>query len=536
MYRETKDRTHPWSVQEFEKDRKEQFDCAAKIINALEFDINVLVNAPVKSGKRQIAEIVALGYHDMDPLNKQYFITALNRLDTKEQIGELSKYNLDVIVLSIEKDSKNLIQKLSAVKNPNNIIVHFDESDYGTGIKNLFAKVFDICKKKRIKLVCYSATNEEAKNSGFAKVAKVIEMVPNPLYKGAGWFLDMNLIYEPKPFFDGTNITQHGKEIIDWWPSQPDKPIAILRLTGGDKDRGLYKDFMHSSKKSFLTKNNIDCKFVDGSNSFDWMDEYKNLLEAYSENGTRTLLVINQTCTRSTELGFHKHLAFLHDHRPNESNYSTLAQAYLRVAHYHQTGHRINIYGEREVFELAAGRITKEDFSGKLSSRMNRNITKIGKRLSKDEIHWYRPEDFITNQTILTKPDKLKEEIQSIWNRHIDNAKKPGAFNSGNVYKGQDEARVKLKLSRDNHEFLKEETNESLDNITTTKRHCFVYETEDAMGGGTGATSTTTTKRHGLENIKCAVRVYSLFHDGITEDVDKETTSHATTDKSVFQT
>ena len=535
-YRTIEERVHPWTYHEFEKDRKEQVECAVEIIKALDYNSNVLVSAPVKSGKRQIAEIVALAYAKEGNQNEHYFITALNRLDTKKQIDELSKYNLDVIVLGVQRDSRNLIQKLSAVKNPNNIIVHFDESDYGTGIKNLFAKVFDICRKKGIKLVCYSATNEEAENSGFANVAKVIEMVPNALYKGAGWFLDMNLIYEPKPFFDGTNITQHGKEIIDWWLSQPDKPIAILRLTGGDKDRGLYKDFMHSSKKSLLTKNNIDYKFVDGSNSFDWMDEYKSLLEAYSEYGTRTLLVINQTCTRSTELGFHKHLAFLHDHRPNESNYSTLAQAYLRVAHYHQTGHRINIYGEREVFELAAGRITKEEFSGKLSSRMNRNITKTGKRLSKDEIHWYRPEDYITNPTILTNPDKLKEEIQSIWNRHIDNAKKPGAFASGNVYKGQDEAKIMLKLSRDNHEFLKEETNESLDNITTTKRHCFVYEnvkaSEDAIGGGTSATSTTTTKRH----IEGVVRVYSLFHDGIPEVVDKETTSHATTDKSVFQT
>lgn len=527
MYRTLKDRVHPWTVQEFDADRNEQFNCADEIVSALDHNTNVLVKAPVKSGKRQIAEIVALIYGQKDQLNKHYFITALNRLDTKSQIDELSKYNLDVVVLGVQKDSRNLIQKLTAAQNPNNIIVHFDESDYGTGIKNLFAKVFEICKKRRIKLVCYSATNEEAENSGFADVAKVIEMVPNALYKGAKWFLDNDLVKEPEAFYDGEKITEHGKEIVNWWLVQQDKPIAILRLTGGDKDKGLYNAFRHSSKKSLLTKNNIDCVFIDGFNSFDWMEEYKNLLESYEENGTRTLLVINQTCTRSTELGFHKHLAFLHDYRPNESNYSTLAQAYLRVAHYHPQGHEIVVYGEKEVFQLAAGLITKEEFSGKLSSRMNKQVAKVGEKLAEDERHWFRPgnrpEDYITDPTILTDPERLREEINRIWNEHIVQAKTPGSFASGKVYHGHSKAKVDLKIS---------ESTKNLESLTR----------DVAVGFGGSEKSTITTKRHGLENIKSTdgtgfkVRVYSVFHDGTKEKIETDIVAHTTSDKSVFQT
>lgn len=502
MYRTIEERQHPWTIQEFNTDRNEQFNCASDIVMALDYNTNVLVNAPVKSGKRQIAEIVALIYGQKDPLNRHYFITALNRLDTKTQIEELSKYNLDVVVLGVQKDSRNLIQKLTAAQNPNNIVVHFDESDYGTGIKNLFAKVFEICKKRRIKLVCYSATNEEAENSGFADVAKVIEMIPNSLYKGARWFLDNNLIKEPDAFYDGEKITEHGKEIIDWWLTQQNKPIAILRLTGGEKDKGLYNSFRHSSKKSLLTKNNIDCVFVDGFNSFDWMEEYKNLLESFEENGTRTLLVINQTCTRSTELGFHKHLAFLHDYRPNESNYSTLAQAYLRVAHYDPQGHEIVVYGEKEVFQLAAKLITKEEFSGKLSMRINKKFSKSG-NLSSDPTHYFRPG--VKLCILGLDLDQQKKKIKEIWNSQIEDANKNFRINKWNE---KVDPRLEFKIDPKTNR-IKEIKSEALGGeTTTTKRHLMKYQNEDYM------------------------LVETLFHDGTKQGADS--TEHKTSDKSVY--
>jgi len=512
MYRKLEEREHPWTIQEFDTDRNEQFNCASEIVTALDYNTNVLVKAPVKSGKRQIAEIVALIYGQKDPLNKHYFITALNRLDTKSQIEELSKYNLDVVVLGVQKDSRNLIQKLTAAQNPNNIVVHFDESDYGTGIKNLFAKVFEICKKRRIKLVCYSATNEEAENSGFADVAKVIEMTPNALYKGAKWFLDNDLVKDPEAFYDGENITDHGKEIIDWWLAQTDKPIAILRLTGGEKDKGLYNSFRRSSKKSLLTKNNIECVFVDGFNGFDWMDEYKNLLESFEENGTRTLLVINQTCTRSTELGFHKHLAFLHDYRPNESNYSTLAQAYLRVAHYHPQGHKIVVYGEKEVFQLAAGLITKEEFSGKLSSRMNKRTVKTGKLL-KEEWHYFRLEEPLSIVGLTL--EQQKEKITEIWENQIKEAN--DKFSSTVLEKWNEKISTKLLFKTD------EKTNKLIEFNNKSM----------GMGGNNGI----TTKRHLFRyKNKNEILVETIFHDGERNETEKDITSHKTSDKSVFQT
>jgi hypothetical protein len=361
-------------------------------------------------------------------------------------------------------------------------------------------------------LVCYSATNEEAENSGFADVAKVIEMTPNALYKGAKWFLDNDLVKDPEAFYDGENITQHGKEIIGWWLAQTDKPIAILRLTGGEKDKGLYNSFRRSSKKSLLTKNNIECVFVDGFNEFDWMDEYKNLLESFEENGTKTLLVINQTCTRSTELGFHKHLAFLHDYRPNESNYSTLAQAYLRVAHYHPQGHKIVVYGEKEVFQLAAGLTTKEEFGGKLSSRMNKQVTKTGKLL-KEEEHYFRPKETL-NIVGLTL-EQQKEKITEIWENQIKEAN--DKFSSTVLEKWNEKISTKLLFKTD------EKTNKLIEFNNQSM----------GMGGNNGI----TTKRHLFRyKNKNEILVETIFHDGEKNETEKDITSHTTSDKSVFQT
>jgi hypothetical protein len=547
-YRPIDARTHPWTVKEFETDRKEQADCGTRIVNALEKNTNVLVSAPVKSGKRQIAEYVALTYAAPDKPCTHYFITALNRRDAKVQLAELERYprpdeGMKTVIL-VGKQLKDLLHKLGSASNTNNIIVHFDESDYGTGIKNMFAQVFGVCKRRSIKLICYSATNEEAESSGFAEKAEHVAMVPNKLYKGAKWFLDNDLVHEPQAFYDSKAkaITPHGWEVIDWWLTQPNKPMAILRLTGGDKDKGLYSLFENSPGLGTLARKNIICKFVDGHRDFDWMNGHESPLQIYEKDGVRTLIVINQTCTRSTELGFHEHVAFLHDHRPNESHYSTLAQAYLRVAHYHSVGYKVRVYGEKAVFQLHAGEIQKEEYNGKLSQRMIKNTTKAGLKLADAEIHWYKPVDDITDPAILTDAEKLKEKIQSIWNQHITNAKTPGAFASGKVYQGFDKAKPKFKRSKTNPNILKEITGKGLDSTTTTKRHCFIYQNVDAdksaMGGGVGAKSTTTKKRHGFKNVdgpEYKVIVYSLFHDGTMENVVEDNTVHTTTNKSAFQ-
>jgi hypothetical protein len=514
----TENRVHPWTVEEFQKDRKEQFDCATQIVTALEYNSNVLVTAPVKSGKRQIAEIVAMIYGNREGANNRHcFITALNRIDTKNQIEELSKYNLDVVVLAKTKDRRNLKQKLDLASDPNNIIVHFDESDYGTGIKNLFRDVFDVCKKRKIKLVCYSATNEEAAKSGFADVAKTIKMVPNELYKGAEWFLDNDLVHDPQPFFDGKDITPHGEVITNDWLTS-NKPLAILRLAGGEKDNGLYSAFKSSSAQAWLTQHKIRVECIDGNNPFDWMSEYERLVSDFQKLQVRTLLVINQTCSRSTELGFHKHLEFLHDYRNGESNYGTLAQAYLRVAHYHPEGHRIHVYGNKDVFELAAGRISHEDYNGKLGARISKQTTKAGNALAQSEEHWYTPEEKLDISGMSL--EKQEAEIREIWNRQIQLA--IDNFNYNKDSEGK-EKRTRKEVDKR----LKFELDESgtrwkapkypalgrgtLDNVTTTKRHIFTYKNDTE------------------------IIVRSVFHDGTKEDVE-ESTTHSTSQNSVFQT
>ena len=91
----------------------------------------------------------------------------------------------------------------------------------------------------------------------------------------------------------------------------------------------------------------------------------------------RILILINQTCTRSTELGFHEILGIWHDGVRNEAPYNTLAQSQQRVNHYYngKFENYIHVYGSKAVWELAAGRISYSEFiaktNRKISSRIN---------------------------------------------------------------------------------------------------------------------------------------------------------------------
>ena len=119
--------------------------------------------------------------------------------------------------------------------------------------------------------------------------------------------------------------------------------------------------------------------FADGNKPFDWSPDETGDWHGYVNCGTKTMIVICQTCTRSTEVGFHKHIYAWHDYYdPQVTPLATALQAILRVAHYDVEGHKIRLACHVTDLQIEAGIKTKADRAGGLiSSRVS--LTPEGK-------------------------------------------------------------------------------------------------------------------------------------------------------------
>lgn len=358
---------------EFCRKFKEQWDFAAQIEST---DKHCVVKAPVKSGKRIMVE--ALTRRSRDERGKaaeqHVFLTSLNRKDTKKQLEELEKSGVVCWVISGQKQAKRAmrgLEKLGRKGTP--VVIHFDESDYGTAARQLLSGVWRVGIGLGFKFVCYSATNEEIQFSDFAKDRAIaLGFTPHPNYRGARFYLQRGLVFEAEPFFYDNEPTKQALEAMEFFVSS-DKAISVLRAVGNYNNLKGSEEF-----EDFLRDYKVKPLFIDGSNPFVWEEDYKPLIKDYEKLDIRYLLVINQTCTRSTEVKFHKHIAFWHDYRGPNAAYNTCHQAFLRVAHYYEGSgpeNEIRVYAIPEVFRLAAQEISQEDFCAatgrKLSGRVD---------------------------------------------------------------------------------------------------------------------------------------------------------------------
>lgn len=402
-------------INEFKTERAEQYKCAMDVRAHLNAGRRaVLVCAPVKSGKREVAQILSLEDHIgiAGGMHRQhFFLTSLNRVDSKVQLKEHKQYGLVPDVLDKKKTAQAIAAKLNAIVDPSKVVVHFDESDYGTGNDQLFAKIFPKLQARGMSFIGYSATNEEAMFSSFGRTAAKVTFTPHVNYRGAGYFLDQNLVVDSKAFYEGGVLTAQAHEALKHWV-EGTKALAILRLPSDRRSNAgaSFVDFEKASNSGELRElgrdYHVKLRFVDQNRPFDWYEGHKSLLHDFEDRLTRTLLVINQTCSRSTELGFHEHLAFLHDYRPGESDYAAMAQAMLRPCHYHEVGHQIRIYGRKDVFELAAQRISYVAYAGKLGQRVS-GATAAVPQLSS------RPAEFRMYERKLLSHDAAA--IQAAW-------------------------------------------------------------------------------------------------------------------------
>ena len=443
----------------FRLNRTEQYNTSVELRRLLLTCKCIVLYAEEKSGKRVIKEITCLMGNRLE---KHYYICALSRKDVITQLEELETYGLTSICVNRRNKSNDVVIKLTIdVNNPNiqKIIIHLDECDYGSGATQNLSYITTYAKNQdKIKLIYYSATPEEALMSvRFLDDEdinhSVIRFTPNNDYRGSKWFLDHNLVDESSEFFDYPKLVNEGllrfkPQGIEYLNSmvkyslqneaENKNFIGILRLTGKYDGKQLFKTFKKHVYN--LTINNrtelnnvaminelINWIFIYSDKSLKWdkQQDIKGLLV----NGKINIFVIEQTCSRSTELcGYFKnHQGFYHDYRCNvlKKSYNTLSQAYGRIKHYK--------------YAIINGRLCEVMWNGRIAIRKlvfetNCDPSKLDQfKKVADRIQSKRSKDVEVETEICQSLNEAERFIRTTINNHY---RIPTNFNETHIING----------------------------------------------------------------------------------------------------
>lgn len=360
-----------------------------QIYNAItEGKKHILLKAPVKSGKKIITQ--GTTFHLKDTY-QHYYCVSLNRKDVRKQQVDLEAYGVKMALTFNNTLTNESIEAIRAcLRSGKSAVLHVDECDYGSGKKQQLSKLYNHFKdNENVIIILYSATPEEVTLSETIKgeTFEEINYYPPPHYRGAAWFLSNGLVHEAKDFvdWDKMDITDHGKQVLSCMSRE--RNVGVVRITKkpkGKKFKDLKDDDVFKNKVRYYCRSiqhptaDLSITWLDQNSEFDW--EREDTWKFKINNDHFHIYVIDMTCCRGTDLKYaHPRLAFWHDCRPaKKSSYNTLAQAFLRPAHFHETGHHIHIYADVNVFKLAANKITPQEYSkyGKISTRTTRTYTK----------------------------------------------------------------------------------------------------------------------------------------------------------------
>lgn len=397
---------HPMSVIAFQENRPEQFDFVTK---ELVKTPKAIISMPVKSGKRVVVQCEArldMGFKE-DGNVKHIFATSFKRNDCNEQMIEMEKYGIKVFcggkLRELPEHVKTLLERGETP------VLHYDESDFGTGDVQMASSVFTRLVNlpddgwEKLKVRCYSATNEEAIYSPFADECKILEPTMPTTFRHAPWFLEKGLVEEAEEFWcsDTQTFSPQALSALAQW-KHDDKPFAVVRFAASRGERNThYNSVKHSKKfKDDLHAMGIDfVKFVDNRTPFYWGKDHKNP-EGWGavDKSRKMLLVLNQMCIRSTEVGFHPLISFWHDFRGGHNTpYSTCAQAMFRVNHYDYEANpeawdspevNIKVYACLDSFRFAAGQINEEEYKRRTNRKLSIRIGDKNTDLSRNPDHY----------------------------------------------------------------------------------------------------------------------------------------------------
>ena len=387
----------PWPVSIFEQQRPHLTNFVRESIVPRLDDPEcrrIIVRAPVKCGKREMVEYIAMRDSVDRPTRVHAFLSAWHRKADEDQRMELSTQNMKVFSITIQKKVEEVIAWIRKQRlQRKSIVLHLDECDYGSGSKQVLSKVWEAVRNiQSITNILYSATPEEVLYSGevddegmrvmmdeMFQEGERIEYTPPEGYCGPARFLQEGLVNEALPFFekedDSFVLSQQGKKIVSdlRWAmlTNPSRNMVVLRLS--------YYDSGAAADKK---KNKSIYQFLRNISSFPELSDFLIVVDKADDMGIKhsqitpekiqwsvpnywrrqssgipILIVIDQTSSRSTEWACHDRIFATHDFR-NVVQYSTISQAQERVNHYEQRygGFQpIQVYGHMRTFKLSAG-------------------------------------------------------------------------------------------------------------------------------------------------------------------------------------
>lgn len=411
-----------WDIAKFERERSHLCDWLKNTVITKGIEKGkrrIAIYAPVKSGKKQMVEFLALR-NQKNTKHIHIFLTAWHRTADEDQRDELKHYVSEVlsgITCKKIEDYKAKIRK-HAIMPDVTLTIHIDECDYGSAHNQLLGQIWKEWRAApNITFILYSATPQELLFSGEIDDDQMMEELKNGVwfkydppeaFCGPEKFLRENLVSEARPFFEKAHeagehqlrLTDQARQIIaalcehikvDIEKRQRDKTwkirnILMLRMCCETEDNEKTKS--KKSKKAihqFVENLHMFPELVEANCHFiiDKGDEKKapssmsHLCVAQTVqwsnpvfwNGitdSRPVIIINdQTCSRSTELAAHDRIFAYHDYRPTIT-FSVGSQAFERQNHYPEkysgVFQPIRIYCHVNTMRLSAGQISYKEY------------------------------------------------------------------------------------------------------------------------------------------------------------------------------
>jgi hypothetical protein len=397
-----KDGKTGWSIAQFEAYRP---DLTEFIKQKIQPHIDsgeckrLLIRAPVKSGKREQVEYIAMRDFSKNPQRVHAFISAFHRTADNDQRAELKLHNLNVFSIITKTKADEFLDwfalQIAAGKH---VVVHLDESDFASGNQQTLCPVYKAIRDEaNTTAILYTATHPEMLFSGdvgnpdqelvneIHEGGVCVEYEPPANFCGPARFLDEGLVSNATRFFirisDGRlALTPQGLEIIRGLRDSiavggTERNIIVLRLPTGETKKKEGKDiyqflqywqsipelagflvFADKDIKAVPNSDNVNKSPIQWSNKMFWKGITKDI---------PIIVVIDQTSSRSTEWACHDRIYALHDFR-KQITFTTVSQADERVNHY--VGHKypsfqpIKVYGHKKSFELSAKRIDYQTY------------------------------------------------------------------------------------------------------------------------------------------------------------------------------
>ena len=402
-----KDSKNGWSVAQFETYRPRLtafLNTRVRIFLDSNECQRILIEAPVKSGKREMVEYLAMRDEAHNPTRVHAFISAFHRVADENQRDELERHNLKIFSLTKKPDVDKCLTWIQMILNSGKkVVLHIDECDFGSGQRQMLSRIYlRVHNNEKVTIIMFSATPQEVLFSGeieapdedetayqemideIIHTGERIIYTPPESFCGPQRYLDAGLITEAIPFFykngDSLTLSEQGRAIIaDLYASSASgnrRNILMLRLSYSDigasrsgksgKNNKAIHQFLNGIHTipelegciKYADKDEKALPGVDGVllEKIQWSN--KMFWEA-KRTDKPIIVVVDQTCSRSTELACHDRLFALHDFR-NKVTFSTSSQAMERVNHYidkYGGFQSIRVYGHKKTFELSARQI-----------------------------------------------------------------------------------------------------------------------------------------------------------------------------------